>query len=230
MNKEVVVISLGGSQILNNGEVNVPYLNKFKKIIIKHKKRYNFVVVCGGGSVARTYINGLRKIGASEKLQGFAGISVTRTNARFVSYFFGTDQLDGIPHDMAELKRILKSKGLVFTGALRYKPEQTSDSTAAEIARELGGELINITNVDGLYDKNPKEYKNAKFIPEISWNDFNNIVKKMKFAPGQHFVLDQGASRIIKKEGIKTVILGDNLDNLDKLLSGKSFRGTIISG
>ena len=106
--KKVIVLSLGGSQIIPD-DVNSKYLNEFKKTVIKHKTRYKFIIVCGGGSIARIYIDGLKNIGSSEKLQSFAGISVTRTNARFMSYFFGSDNEEGIAHTMQEIKEMLKN-------------------------------------------------------------------------------------------------------------------------
>ncbi|MBS3072783.1 UMP kinase [Candidatus Pacearchaeota archaeon] len=228
MKKEIVVISLGGSQILKNGEVNVNFLLKFKKIISGHSKEKKFIIVCGGGSIARTYINGLKKINASEKLQSFAGISVTRHNARFMSYFFGLDQLEGVPHTLEGVKKLLKRQNVVFVGGLEYKPEQTSDSTAAQIAKNFRAVFINITNVPGLHTSNPLTNKNAKFIPYISWEDFHNMADKIDFKPGQHFVLDQNASKIILNSKIKTYIIGNDLRNLDKLLNGQDFIGTSI--
>ena len=109
-----IVISLGGSQILKDGEVNIAFLNKFKQIVKKHSKSYKFVVVCGGGSTARIYINGLRKINANDKLQSFAGISITRHHARFMSYFFGEDKQEGIPHKMHEIDNMLKRKNIIL--------------------------------------------------------------------------------------------------------------------
>jgi len=85
-----------------------------------------------------------------------------------------------------------------------------------------------LTNINGLYTDNPLTNKNAKFIPEISWENFNKIANKIKFRPGQHFVLDQHASKIILDNKIKTYILGKNMNNLDKLLKGKKFLGTTI--
>jgi len=227
--KRVVVISLGGSQIFKEGKINVSFLNGFKKLVNKTSKKYSFVIVCGGGSVARTYIDGLKKINSKEKFQNFAGISVTRTNARFMSYFFGFDT-KGIPHVISDVKREIKNNSIVFCGALEYHPDQTSDATAAQIALELDGEFINLTNVDGLYTSNPKTNKNAKFIPKISWKDFHKIASKIGFNPGQHFVLDKSASKIILKGNIKTFILGDKLSNLEKIFNGKKFRGTVIYG
>jgi len=223
-----VVISLGGSQIFSNGEINVSYLKKFRDLINKHRRNYNFVIVTGGGSIARIYIEGLRKNGSGNKLQSFAGISVTRTNARFLSYFFGRDVLEGIPHKISDVQRLAGKKDIVFCGGLEYHANQTSDSTAAQIAEKLNAEFINITNVDGLYNKNPKKSRDAKLISFISWKKFNEIASKIMFKPGQHFVLDQRASKIIMDKKIKTYIVGPKIKELDELLKGKSFRGTVI--
>jgi uridylate kinase len=130
---------------------------------------------------------------------------------------------------MKEVKKYLEKQDIVFCGALEYKPEQTSDSTSAEIAENLKTIFINLTVVPNLYDKNPKEFKNAKVIPEITWNKFNKMANKIKFKPGQHFILDQTAAKIILKSKIKTYILGKDLRNLDNVLNGKKFKGTIIS-
>ncbi len=227
--KKVLVISLGGSLIIPNN-VNINFLEKFKKVINKHKKNYKFVIVTGGGSVARKYIKALKQAGKSEYFQSLAGIGATRLNARFLTYLFGKDANEGIPHDMKQVSNLLKKNNPVFCGALRYAENETSDATSAKLARFFSCEFINLTLVSGLYTKNPLKYKNAKFIPKISWRDFYDKAKKIEFEPGQHFVLDQSAARIIKKYKIKTYILGKNIKNLNNLLSGKRFKGTVIYG
>ncbi|RLG10652.1 UMP kinase [Candidatus Pacearchaeota archaeon] len=229
MKKKVIVLSLGGSQIIPD-EINLEYLKKFKEIILKHSKKYKFIVVCGGGDIARKYIAALEKININEKLQSLSGISATRMNARFMNYFFNINPEYGIPHTMKTLQRYIKSRDIIFCGALEYKPNQTSDSTAAEIAKHFKSDFINITNIKGLYNKNPLKFKDAKFIPKITWKDFNKMANKNKFKPGQHFVLDQTASKIILKNKIITYITGKNLKELDNLLSKKKFKGTIIKG
>jgi len=229
MKKRVVVISLGGSLIVPE-KIDVNFLKKFKKTILKNKNKYKFIIVCGGGSTARKYINGLRSLGINKKLQSYSGISATRMNARFMSYFFNSDSEYGVPHKIRGLKKYLKGQDVVFCGALEYKPRQTSDSTSAEIARYFKTILINMTNIKGLYDKNPKKYKNAKFIPEISWKSFDKMANKLGFKPGQHFVLDQSASKIILKNKITTYIIGKDLKQLENILKGSKFIGTRIQG
>ncbi len=229
MTKKVVVLSLGGSLIIPN-DIDTNYLKNFKKVILKNKNEYKFIIVCGGGSIARKYIGAIRDSGGSEKLQSLSGISATRMNARFMSYFFGLDQKEGIPHSIDAVKKALKTKDIIFCGALEYHPKETSDSTSAGIASKFKSIFINLTDVVGLYDKNPKEHKDAKFISEISWREFDKIASKMAYKPGQHFVLDQSASKIIMQNKITTYIIGKNLKELDNLLNEKKFRGTTISG
>lgn len=229
MKKKVIVLSLGGSLIIPD-KVDSIFLHKFKKTLQKHKKNYKFIVVCGGGSIARKYISALEKEGLNERLQNFSGISATRMNARFMSYFFGLNPEKGIPHKMKEIKKYLKNQEVVFCGGLEYKPNQTSDSTAAQIAKKFKANFINLTDVSGLYDSNPKKNKNAKSISRITWKNFLKKANEIKYAPGQHFVLDQTAAVVIMKYKIKTYILGQNLKNLEYVLKNKSFKGTLISG
>ncbi|MEM3091617.1 MAG: hypothetical protein QXD05_00595, partial [Candidatus Pacearchaeota archaeon] len=82
----------------------------------------------------------------------------------------------------------------------------------------------------GLHDKNPIKYKDAKLIKKISWEKFSKMAHSIKFKPGQHFILDQMASNVIKKYKIKTYIIGKDLKQLQRILYNKSFKGTIISG
>jgi len=227
--KEVVVISLGGSIIVPD-KIHTQLLEKFRKVLNSNRNKYKFVVVCGGGSVARKYISSLREIGKSIFLQSMAGIAVTRMNARFMTYFFGKDASWGIPHDMKQIKNLLLKNDVVFCGALRYEKNNTSDGTAAKIASFLKANFINMTNVKGLYDKNPLAHKNAKFIPEEKWDSFMKRANKIKFEAGQHYVLDQNAAKIIKEHKIKTFIIGDSMVNLDNLLIGRKFTGTVIEG
>ena len=135
---KIIVISLGGSLIVPD-EINLKLLEDFKKIIKKHEKNYKFVVVTGGGSIARKYISALKLAGKPYLLQSMAGISVTRMNARFLTYFFNKDANQGIPHDMKEVKNLLRKHNIVFCGALRYTPRETY---IENVTKELS-EIVN---------------------------------------------------------------------------------------
>ena len=229
MKKKIIVLSLGGSLIIPD-EVNYAFLRKFKQTITRHSKKHKFLIICGGGSIARKYIYALKKEGLNERFQSFSGISATRMNARFMNYFFGIDPEYGIPHTKKTLEAYTKKRDIIFLGALEYMPKQTSDSTASEVAEHFKTVFINLTDVPGLYDKNPKEFGNAKLIPRISWKDFFMLANRGKYRPGQHFVLDQTAAGTIMRHKIPTYILGKDMNQLDNVLAGKKFIGTLISG
>ncbi len=227
--KKIVVISLGGSLIVPK-KIDHEFLENFKKTMRKNYRNYKFVVVCGGGTIARKYISALKKEGKNHKEISMAGIRATRMNAKFMIQFFGKEANDTLPKSMKEVKNNLSKNKIVFCGALRYAEKETSDGTAAKLANYLKTTFINLTNVKGLYTANPKTNKNAKFIPKTDWKSFEKRALKIKYKPGQHFVLDQHAATIIKRNKTKTYIIGENLSNLDKLLNNKNFIGTIIEG
>ncbi|MAG52703.1 MAG: UMP kinase [Nanoarchaeota archaeon] len=221
-----IVISLGGSKIVPN-KVDYYFLKKFKKVVEKIKKGNKIVIVTGGGSTARKYIEALGKEGWGTKSQNALGFNVTRLNALLVSDFLKSNLF--FPNSKRELKKMLNKQNIVVTGAVDFKPKMTTDGTSADIAKFIKADVfVNITNVKGLYDKDPKKFKNAKFIPEISFKEFSKIVNKIKFKPGQHFVLDQRAAKVISKNKIKTVITKD-INNLIKIVKGEKFIGTTIS-
>ncbi len=222
-----VVISLGGSVIVPD-KVDYNYLKKFKKLISKFSKKNKVVIVTGGGSTARDYINSVKKISSKELVNSVVGIAATRLNARLVAGIF--DKIDLIPEELKDVKKDLRNNNLVICGALGMQPNMTSDGNAAEVAELIKADFfINITNVKGLYTSNPKTNKNAKFIEKISFEDFMTRVNKIKFKAGQHFVLDQSAAKIINKSKTKTYIVDSNLKNIEKVLKGKKFEGTTIS-
>jgi uridylate kinase len=220
------VISVGGSAIVPD-KIDVAFLKKLRSVVRRLSKHNKFVIVCGGGKTARDYISVLRADGVPEALACLAGIVSTKLNASLVSLFLRKGRF--IPDSIQEIKQQLKRENVVVCGALGYQPNMTSDADAAQIAAALDADaFINVTDVAGLYTKNPKEFKDAKFISRISHADFWKMASRIKFKAGQHFVLDKEAGEIIKKHEIQTIIV-KGLDNLEKVILGKPFKGTVIS-
>jgi uridylate kinase len=225
------VISLGGSRITPECDlVDSEFIKKFHNIVSKHPSK-KFVVVTGGGTTARKYIKGMKHLNKKTRIQNQAGIAVTRFHASYLSRIFGkkANSPEETPKSMKKVTNLLNKNQVVFCGGLRYQSNNTSDGTSAQLAAHLKCPFINITNIKGLYTANPKTNKNAKYISKITWKKFNDIAKRIKFKAGQHFVLDQTASKIIMKKKIPTYIIG-SLAQLDNILSGKKFVGTIIEG
>lgn len=219
------VMSLGGSVIVPN-EVDINYLKKFNRIIRKYSENNKFVIVTGGGSTARKYIKPLEKVRLDEKTIGLIGIAATRLNANLVKSIM---KVNTNPRTNKDIINLLKKNNIVITGALNFLPETTTDGICAQIAHDIKADLfINITNIKGLYNKNPLTNKDAKFIPRISYKDFNRMVQRIKYKTGQHYILDQRASELIMRYKIKTIIIGSNVKNLENVLTKRKFVGTII--
>jgi len=225
MKKRLAVISVGGSVIVPS-KVDYNFLNKLKVSIAKLKKKYKIVICTGGGSTAREYIAILRKEKCSDYTQNLVGIETTRLNAKLLSSFLQFSNKD-IPETLEEVGDMLQTYDVVVCGGLA--PGQTSDGTTAQIAEYLGADmLVNMTNVPGLYTKDPRKYEDAKFIPRLSHEKFSKMLSRVKEKPGQHFVLDSVAEKITQKAKIKVVIL-KGARNLELCLEGKKFKGTVIS-
>ena len=221
-----LVISLGGSLIVPK-EIDTAFLKNFSAIIKKISKKNKIVIVTGGGATARRYIVSVRKKNLHEKFSSLVGIESTKLNAALVAAYLSRFHI--LPDSLEEVEKELKDHGVVVCGALGFTPNMTSDGDAAQIAAYLEADIfINLTNVDGLYDKNPRE-RGARLIKKISFKNFKKIADKIKYSAGQHFVLDQVAAGILSKVKIKTFIInGRNLKNFMNVLKGKVFIGTMI--
>ena len=59
------VISLGGSLIVPD-QIDVQFLKGFRNLILSQVKKGNrFIIICGGGRIARNYFTALQKITTS---------------------------------------------------------------------------------------------------------------------------------------------------------------------
>ena len=223
----VKVLSLGGSIIVPE-EIDYSYLIKFRRFITTYAKREKVVIVCGGGHTARVYIRALDKARVDRKIAGLIGIRVTRLNAWLLIDIFNGRCAPTVAKSLEEVSRLLKTDSIVITGGLSYAHESSSDASAVQIANRLGSDFINITNVNGVYDKDPK-IKGARFIPHMSFDELYTRLKKTGFKPGQHGILDLYAGELIKKHKIRSYIVGKDLNNLKRLFYKKKFVGTIIA-
>ncbi|MBS3107918.1 UMP kinase [Candidatus Woesearchaeota archaeon] len=218
------VISIGGSIIVPD-EIDYKFLNNLKKVILKYSKKNKIIICTGGGHTARAYINALKKENLPRLEQDLLGIECTRLNAHLLSFFLNLKHK--IPSSLKEIKLLSKSSNIVITGGL--EPGTTSDGTTAKVAKFLKAEaMINMTNVKGLYNKDPRKFKDAKFIPQITHNDFDMLLSRVRQESGQHFVLDALAAKITKESKIRVYII-QGIANLEKILSEKMPIGTIIT-
>ena len=233
-----VVISLGGSLIVpylsEDGGIDVQFLKKFRTFIVEElKKGKRFIIVAGGGKTARVYQKAASQVSkASSDDLDWIGIAATKLNAHLLLSMLRAEAYSQvIDHKPSgkELQSIKKSKKSVYVVSGWY-PGQSTDFEAVWLAREFGAqEVINASNIAFAYDKDPKKYKNAKPIREISWSAYRKLIPA-KWAPGLSTPIDPVAARLAEKIGLEVKILkGNDLRNFKKAIEGKAFRGTIIS-
>ena len=222
-----IVISLGGSLIIPE-KINVNFLKKFRKLILEYIKKGNKVaIMCGGGRTARYYIKEANKVKKlSNHNNDLIGTLATRLNGELIRSIFSEYAYEKVIYDPT--KKIKKQKKKIIVGA-GYLPGWSTDKDAVLLAKNLKAKtVINLTNVDYVYDKNPKLYKNAKPIKQISWKDFLKIIGT-KWKAGRNVPFDPLAAIEAKKSKIKVIIInGHNLENFKNLLDGKRFKGTVI--
>jgi uridylate kinase len=223
MNKEVVVISLGGSVIVPD-KIDTDFLKGFKKLIISSLKKYKFIIITGGGKTARNYINAAANITkVSNEDKDWLGIHSTRLNAHLVRTIFRDVANPAIVKDPT--KKTAFSKVLVAAG---WKPGCSTDYDAVLLAKTFKAKtVINITNIDYLYTKNPLEHKDAKIIKKTSWKGFRKIVGN-KWVPGMSAPFDPIAAKLAQKSGMKLILVGKKLDNFKNFLNGRKFKGSIV--
>src|SRR3989338_8667481 len=223
---KTVVVSLGGSLIFPD-ELDKNFLISFKKSILKYvKKRYRFVIICGGGKLARNFqrvASKMKKL--SDKKLDWLCIYATKINAHMLKSIFGDKASDFIITNPNS--KINFQKDIII--AAGWKPGWSTDYDAVLFAKNLGiKEILNMSNVDYVYDKDHKKYKDARKIESISWNDFSKLINQ-KWKAGMNVPFDPIAAKEAKKLSMSVNIIGKNLKNLGNLLDGKKFKGTIIN-
>lgn len=225
--KKTIIISLGGS-IIFPGRIDHIFLKNFRKLILKLAKKGNrFAIYCGGGKIARDYQKAASKIiGYDKESLDWIGIAATYLNAFLLRTIFHKFAEEKIIEDPTKKIRFKKQKPILLCAG--WKPGWSTDYDAVLLAKNLKiGTVVNMTNVNYVYDQNPKKYKNAKPIKEITWKNFKKIMIS-KWDPGLNVPFDPIAAKEAEKSGLRVIIMGKDLNNLKNFLNGKDFKGTII--
>ncbi len=226
MKPELIVISLGGSLIAPS-EVDWKFLKKFRDLILNFiKNKYRFIIITGGGQTARKYQSAILKVGVlNSEDRDWIGIHSTRLNAHLLRTIFrkhAHPRINKNPYERFDFQE----KILIGSG---WRPGVSTDFDAVILAKEYGAKtVINLSNIDHVYTKDPRKFKDAKKIKEISWTDFRKIVGD-KWDPGLNTPFDPVASKMAEELEMEVVIVnGKKLKNFENYLAHKKFQGTFI--
>ena len=228
---EKIVMSIGGSLIIPNGGIDTKFLSKLNKFIreqLANNKNRQFFLVIGGGEIARRYRDAGESV-IKHKLTlddlDWLGVHATRLNAQLLRTIFRDI---AHPYIIKHYEIIRKVTEPVVVAA-GWKPGWSTDFDAVLLCEDYHvKEVINLSNIKKVYDKDPKKYKSARPIDKISWKEFKKLVGS-KWVPGMHAPFDPVAAQKAEEIGIKVAVLsGHDFKNLENYFNNKKFEGTVI--
>jgi uridylate kinase len=220
-----IVISLGGSLLTR--PLTASTFKKYADVLVRLKRAgHGLVVVCGGGKVCRTYQRIARRLGGSRELLDWVGITTTHLNALTLIAALGELAHPRSLRTAGEVKANFGDKILVCGGHL---PGSSTDYDAALFAAAIGADLlINVTDVDGVYSADPQRDPRAKKFSRLSYDQFEQIIARLPQTPGEYRLFDLLATRFIRRQKIKTIIIGGrDPEEIVRAVEGRH-RGTEI--
>lgn len=226
MIKPRIVIKLSGS--LFNFDTNSTQLNDYIHLIKKISNVYQPIIVTGGGKIARFYINLSRSLGMDESGLDLIGIQVSHLNARLLISGLAEYCYPLPPRNLEEISVALLSGLVLVTGGIY--PGQSTNATSALIAERVGAtEFYNATDVDGIYDSDPRTNPDAKKYDTINVQDCVNILKSEKSMAGTYDLMDLISLKVIERSKLPTIVFKSTVDNIEKLVLEKVKMGTEIT-
>lgn len=186
-----------------------------------HDRGINVAIVCGGGNFMRgrdakemdreraDYIGMLATIMNSLALKDvFIGLGCEVYNQSGLEISI----MDKIDSD--KIQEAFNNHKIVIFGGGTGKPYFSTDTGAALRAKDAKADMIiKLTNVDGVYDKDPNEYVDAKMYGEVT---FDEVLEK------ELGVMDLSAIEICKDNNIEIVVTNiDNKNALNDIIDGK---------
>ncbi len=224
-----IAISLGGSVMMRECEVNTDYLLQLRDFLKTWVEQYNLqaAIVTGGGPVARMRQESLRRGGETDnKVLDRIGVDVTHENAKHLARFL---HLGGIPTAYLQTLHSRRPDVSVWvTGGT--KVGQTTDAVAVDWARILGyRSVVNITNTPFVYEFGPDGKTPDTTRPIYDMTDTQYLALfGSKHIPGENIPAGRVGIRKAKKFRVNFIVVGPDLTNLEKVFKRVEFRGTII--
>jgi uridylate kinase len=224
-----VLLKLSGEALKgkNEGGIDPDTINNIAKQIADVKELgIDLSLVIGGGNIFRG-IAGATK-GMDRSNADYMGMLATIMNAIAMQDALENMGIHTRVLSAIEVKEICepyirrravrhleKGRVVIFAGGTG-NPYFTTDTAACLRAMETGSEVIlKATNVDGVYDKDPKKHSDAKFFDKLSYIDVLKSQLKVMDATAVSLCMDNNLPIIVfnlNKEGnIKRVVTGEKI-------------------
>ena len=209
--KERILIKLSGEALMGNSGygIDVSTINFISKEIKKIAELdYEICLIIGGGNIFRG-VKGASE-GIDRSTSDYMGMLATIMNA--LSLQSCLEQINiptrvqsaismsqiAEPYIKRKAVRHLKKKRIVIFAAGTGNPFFSTDTAASLRASEMNcSKIIKATKVNGIYDSDPNQDKNAKLIKNITYSEV--ITKNLK-------VMDMTAISLAKESNIPIFI------------------------
>lgn len=191
------------------------------------------ILVVGGGNLVRgaeVAGNGIKRVTADQMgmlsglINAMALTDIFESDGlatRCMSNIFATQVAESYSFRLAE-KHLERGRVVIVAGGIG-RPYFTHDTAAVSLGLELDCEVvIKATKVDGVYDKDPVKFADAKLFDKISYQlAIENTGIK---------VMDKAALGLAMEQRMKLIVLNtDKPDNLVRAAKGEPV-GTVVSG
>jgi uridylate kinase len=222
------IVALGGSIVAPDG-INAGFLKRFRAFVRTEVRRgHRFILVTGGGGIARTYQKAARKLGGrvpNVELDAI-GTRVTRLNAELVRVVFWPDVHPDVVDAPEKLLHIREPVAI----AAGWMPGYSTDTVGVRIAEELGEKRVIIAGSPAyVYERDIRKYPKAAPLSSLTWDAYLDLIPR-QWSPGMPAPVDPVAARRAARMGIDVcVVAAANLKNMHKLVNGERYRGTMIS-
>lgn len=231
--KKNFVLKLGGSVLYDNLlNINKILLDKIKNWYYEITEEYDkVVIIVGGGTLSRDLQTKIAEYVGGEGYLHNMGMYATQTNAALVKAFLEDPNIFQ-PNRLGEAYECLweNEKKTIVCGGL--KAGWSTDMDAAVFADILFEKKVyKISNIDYVYNKNPKEFPDAKPIKDMTWEDYFTlfaITEDDEHVANSNIPVDKECARFCKAKGISFFICGGkNLEQKESIADVFS-DGTLI--
>ena len=224
--RKILVIKLSGSVF--NFKTTSKSLKEYARVLLDIQTKVQPVVVSGGGIIARHYVNLARSLGSDESSLDVMGIEISRLNAMLLSAALGDSVYPVIPSNLEEISIACQSGKIIVSGGLH--PGQSTNATAALICEKIKADrFLNATDVDGIYDSDPKKNTKAKMFKEITIKKCLDLLNTESAQAGKYDLMDIVAMKVVERSKIPTWVIKSDPKVIRNLIMKNSQTGTKIT-
>ncbi|MBP1357820.1 MAG: UMP kinase [Sulfolobus sp.] len=188
-------------------------------------------VVTGGGATARKYISLGRELGINEAFLDLMGIWASRINAYLMLALLSDIAYMKVPESIEEFVEAWSSGKVIVTGG--FQPGQSTATVASLVAEAVDADLLVIaTNVDGVYEKDPRYFTDAKLLPQLTTSELRRILESSQSVKaGTYELLDPVAIKIIERSDLRVLVMNyRKISELQKVLNGEKIGSLVLPG